>query len=84
MEDRITIDPKVMHGKPVIRGTRVTVARLVGALAGGQTPDEVKREYQVTDEDLRAALSFAADLVDSEEFHVLGKPDGDETDAIPG
>jgi len=84
MEDRITIDPKVMHGKPVIRGTRVTVARLVGALAGGQSPEEVRREYQVTDEDLRAALAFAADLVDSEEFHVLGKPDGDTTDAIPG
>ena len=62
MEDRIAIDPAVMHGKPVIRGTRVTVARLVGALAGGQSHDDVKRDFGVTEEDLRAALAFVADL----------------------
>jgi uncharacterized protein (DUF433 family) len=55
MEDKISIDPAVMHGKPVIRGTRVTVARLVGALAGGQSSEDVKRDFGVTEEDLRAA-----------------------------
>jgi uncharacterized protein (DUF433 family) len=82
MKDRIAIDPAVMHGKPVIRGTRVTVARLVGALAGGQSMEEVKRDFGVTEEDVRAALAFAADLVDSEEFHIL--PLGsDSADALP-
>jgi uncharacterized protein (DUF433 family) len=82
MEDRIAIDPNVMHGKPVIRGTRVTVARLVGALAGGQSSEDVKRDFGVTEEDLRAALSFVADLVESEEFHILPQK-GDRTDALP-
>jgi uncharacterized protein (DUF433 family) len=82
MEDRIAIDPTVMHGKPVIRGTRVTVARLVGALAGGQSPEEVRCDFGVTEEDLRAALAFAADVVESDEFHVLPKR-GDLADALP-
>ena len=82
MEDRIVIDPSVMHGKPVIRGTRVTVARLVGALAGGQSMEEVKRDFGVTEEDLRAALAFAADLVNSEEFHILPKQN-DLAGALP-
>lgn len=82
MEDRIVIDPAIMHGKPVIRGTRVTVARLVGALAGGQSPEEVKRDFEVTEEDLRAALAFAVALVESEEFHILPRR-SDGADALP-
>ena len=64
MNDRIVIDPRIHHGKPVIRGTRVPVARIVGGLAGGMTVDEVAQEYGVTDGDVRAALSYAAELVD--------------------
>ena len=71
MNDRIVIDPKIQHGKPVIRGTRVPVARLVGGLAGGMTFEEVQSEYDVTVEDIRAALEFANQLVEQEEFHPL-------------
>jgi len=71
MSDRIVIDPQIQHGKPVIRGTRVPVARVVGGLAGGMSKDEVLREYDITAEDLRAALEYAAELVDSEQFHPL-------------
>ncbi len=60
MDDRIVIDPEIQHGKPVIRGTRVPVARIVGGLAGGMTEDEIKREYEVTTADIRAALAYAA------------------------
>jgi uncharacterized protein (DUF433 family) len=42
MKDRIVIDLKVCHGKPVIRGTRLPVAIVVGSLAGGMTFDEVR------------------------------------------
>lgn len=52
---RIVTDPKVQHGKPVIRGTRVPVSRIVGGLAGGMTFDEVEQSYGVTREDIRAA-----------------------------
>jgi uncharacterized protein (DUF433 family) len=58
MPDRITIDPKVCHGKPVIRGTRVPVAIDVGSVAAGMTFDEISREYSVAREDIRAALEF--------------------------
>jgi len=57
--DPITIDPKICHGKPVIRGTRMPVAIVVGSLAGGMSFEEVRREYDLTMEDIRAALKFA-------------------------
>jgi uncharacterized protein (DUF433 family) len=62
MNERIVIDPEIQHGKPVIRGTRVPVARIIGGLAGGMTKDEIMREYEVTEEDIEAALSYAARL----------------------
>jgi len=66
MNDRIVFDSRVQHGKPVIRGTRVPVTRIVGGLAGGMTVAEVTQEYGVTDADVRAALSYAADLLDAD------------------
>jgi uncharacterized protein (DUF433 family) len=71
MNKRIVIDPKIQHGKPVIRGTRVPVARLVEGLAGGMTFEELQREYGVSALDIRAALEFAGQLVNQEEHHVL-------------
>jgi uncharacterized protein (DUF433 family) len=71
MNDRIAIDPKVCHGKPVIRGTRMPVALVVGSLAGGMTFDEVQKEYGLTLADIRAALKFAGELVEQEQYHPL-------------
>ena len=71
MNARIVIDPKIQHGKPVIRGTRIPVARIVGGLAGGMTFADVKDEYGVTEADIRAALEFANELVEKEQFHAL-------------
>jgi uncharacterized protein (DUF433 family) len=71
MNDRIVIDPKICHGKPVIRGTRLPVAIVVGSLASGMTFDEVQREYGITSDDVRAALKFAGDHVEQEEHHPL-------------
>ena len=59
MNERIVIDPEIQHGKPVIRGTRVPVARLVGGLAGGMTIEEIIREYEVSAEDIVAAINYA-------------------------
>jgi len=44
MKERIVIDPRICHGKPVIRGTRMTVAQVVGSLAGGMSFEEVERD----------------------------------------
>jgi uncharacterized protein (DUF433 family) len=71
MEDRVVIDPKVCHGKPVIRGTRTPVALIVGSLAGGMSFEDVQREYDLTIEDVRAALRFAGELLDQEQHHPL-------------
>ena len=71
MNDRIVIDPGIQHGKPVIRGTRVPVTRIVGGLAGGMTFEEIQKEYGVTTEDVRAALEFANQIIEQEEHHAL-------------
>jgi uncharacterized protein (DUF433 family) len=69
--NRIVLDPAVSHGKPVIRGTRVPVTVVVGSLAGGMTFEEVQREYDVTADDIRAALRFVRELAEQESFHPL-------------
>jgi uncharacterized protein (DUF433 family) len=69
--NRIVLDPAVSHGKPVIRGTRVPITVVVGSLAGGMTFEEVQREYDVTAEDIRAALRFVGELAEQESFHPL-------------
>ena len=71
LTNRIYIDPAVCHGKPVIQGTRVPVSIIVGSLAAGMTTEEIQREYDVTQEDIQAALAFANDLVQQESFHTL-------------
>jgi uncharacterized protein (DUF433 family) len=58
---RITLNPKVMGGKPCIRGLRVTVGTVVGLLGAGHTFDEILKLYPyLEEEDLREALACAA------------------------
>ena len=71
VQNRIVLDPAVSHGKPIIRGTRVPITVVVGSLAGGMTFEEVQREYDVTAEDIRAALRFVGELAEQESFHPL-------------
>jgi uncharacterized protein (DUF433 family) len=71
MNERIVIDDNIQHGKPVIRGTRVPVARIVGGLAGGMTAAEVAHEYGITEEDVQAALRYAESLLESDTFFAL-------------
>ena len=59
MNSRIVIDPAIQHGKPIIYGTRVPIIRILGGLAGGMHIDDIVREYEVTEEDVRAALAYA-------------------------
>lgn len=68
---RIQIDPAICGGKPVIAGTRVPVAIAVGSLAGGMSMDEVAREYDLSLDDLRAALAYASARLGDESVHPL-------------
>jgi uncharacterized protein (DUF433 family) len=63
---RINVDSEVHFGKPVIEGTRVPVTVVVGAIAAGDSPEEVAREYGITVEDVRAALSYATKRLEEE------------------
>jgi uncharacterized protein (DUF433 family) len=61
--DRITMDLEVMGGKPCIRGMRVTVGRIVEALAAGRTIEQLLGDFPYIEEpDIREALAFAAQL----------------------
>jgi uncharacterized protein (DUF433 family) len=58
IHDAITIDNEIQHGKPVLKGTRIPVAVIIGSLAGGMTYDEVIQEYAVTQEQILASLTY--------------------------
>ncbi len=64
MNDRIVLDPQVCHGKPVIRGTRVPVARVIGYLAGGMSFDDVQKDFDLAPEDVRR-LELCGGIVES-------------------
>jgi uncharacterized protein (DUF433 family) len=65
--DRITIDPAVCTGKPCIRGLRFPVARLLGLLAAGETPDAILEAYPYLERgDIAQALKYAAFLAEDE------------------
>ena len=73
--DRITVDADVMQGKPVIRGTRVTVDLLLRKLSEGATEVELLDAYpQITVDDIRAALAYAADAVSHEVIVLTASP----------
>jgi len=60
--DRISIDPNVRFGKPIIRGTRITVGDILGYLAEGTSEAELLADFpQLTQDDIRACLSYAAE-----------------------
>jgi len=62
--NRICQDSKIMAGQPVIRGTRITVALVLRELGRGATPAEIVDQYpHLTTDDVRAAASYAADVV---------------------
>ncbi len=70
--NRITINSKVMVGKPVIRGTRLTVEFILNLLAHGATMDEIIKEYQgLNMEDIRACILFATKSLETTAFMPL-------------
>jgi uncharacterized protein (DUF433 family) len=71
-QERISIDPRVCHGKPCIKGTRIMVSIVLDYLKAGDTFEEIRRQYPtLTAEDMRAALAYAAWLAHEEEQQPL-------------
>ena len=69
---RITVDAKVMVGKPTIRGLRITVEQVLKALAGGVTVEELLEDYpELEREDIHAVLLYAAELANEERIYAV-------------
>jgi len=67
--ERIVLNPKIMVGKPVIRGTRLTVQYILNLLAHGATIDEILQEYKgLTKEDILACLLYASETLEDTTF----------------
>lgn len=68
---RIVIDPEIRFGKPCVRGTRITVGDVLSYLASGMPEDEILKDFpQLTRDDIRACLAFAAER----ERRILSSP----------
>jgi uncharacterized protein (DUF433 family) len=74
---RIEVNPKIMLGKPVIRGTRIKVELILRKLGEGATEAQLLQAYpRLVPEDIRAAMTYAAESLAQEENLQVGQPDG--------
>jgi uncharacterized protein (DUF433 family) len=71
-QERIIVDPDILVGKPVIKGTRLAVEFIVDLLAQGWSEDEVLRNYPgINQDDIRACLSYASELLRAEKVYLF-------------
>jgi uncharacterized protein (DUF433 family) len=69
MEERIVVNPKIMVGKPIIRGTRIPVDAILNRLADGMSTGDILEEYpNITEEDIRAALIYVSHVIAGEQI----------------
>lgn len=67
LPDRISIDPTICHGKPVVKKTRVLISNILSDLAAGSSYEEIISNYpNITEEDIKAALEFSSELANFE------------------
>lgn len=70
--ERITVDPQVLVGKPVIRGTRISVELVIDLLARGYAKEQILEQYDhITDADIQACLAYASETLRSERVYAL-------------
>ncbi len=70
--ERITVDPKIMVGKPTIRGLRITVEQILKALAGGVPQHDLLKDYpELEPEDIQAVLLYAAERIAEERVFLV-------------
>lgn len=67
----IVVDPEIMHGVPIIATTRISARLIIGQLAGGETVEAIMQAYALTQRQVRAALGYAATLLEAETVYVL-------------
>ena len=73
-KDRIIVDPDILVGKPVIKGTRISVDLIMDRLADGWTVEQITASYpRVTREDVLAAIAFVAEIFREEDYIAIRK-----------
>ncbi len=73
--DRIVVDPKILVGKPVVKGTRIPVSLILNLVGHGATFDEIAEDYpNLTQNDIRAAILYAGASLEREEVFSLAAP----------
>ena len=71
-QDRITVDPAILVGKPIIKGTRIAVELIIDLLARGYTQQQVIEQYDHLDpEDIQACLAYASEILRSERVYAI-------------
>ncbi|HLC56910.1 MAG TPA: DUF433 domain-containing protein [Candidatus Nanoarchaeia archaeon] len=65
---KITIDKNIRHGKPIIKGTRITVDEVLGMLESGMDYDEIKKEYGITKEQVLTVIKYASSMIKGEKI----------------
>ena len=74
--DRIVVDPEILVGKPVIKGTRLAVEFIIGLLAQGWNEADILRNYPgLTRQDIQACLAYAATVLETERVYPLAVPE---------
>jgi len=69
---RIVADTDVLVGKPVIKGTRISVELVMDLLAAGYTPDQIRQQYDhLTSDDIHACLAYAREVIGSERMFAV-------------
>ena len=72
LTDRIIVDPKILTGKPVVRGTRISVEQVVELLAAGWSHEQILASYpHLSEDDIRACLGYASELLREEKVYPL-------------
>lgn len=76
--DRIEVNPKIHHGKPVIAGTRIPVHMILGLLANGVSFEDILQNYynHITKEDIFACIRYASSLVEEEDVYAVRSAGG--------
>ncbi len=76
-QKRIIIDPQILMGKPVIKGTRLSVDFIINLLAQGWEKAEIMRNYpDITEEDIQACLQYASERLNEEKIYLLSSSEG--------
>ncbi len=72
--ERITVDPDVLVGKPVVKGTRISVELVIDLLARGYTKDQILQQYDhLSAEDIQACLGYASNVLRSEKVYSVAR-----------